>query len=274
MLFDLRGKRKRVVQVIYVLLAVVMAASLIVIGLPGGIGFGGGGSVVSQDAADLSVERAERLEQTVAEQPNNVNAQGELVRARVAAGNGLVEVDEDSGQQTVGDKAAEQYDIAAQEWQKYLKKTGNKPDQGVSQLVAGMLFQLSQGSTVAQFEANINDAAEAQAFVVESAEKAAASGEGPEPTGQLVTLATYQYYAQDYAAADATRKQALASANSKEERNQINTQLDSVENDARRIGKSIDQAKKQAKQSGGSALQDPLGQLGSGSQIDSGQPQP
>ena len=50
--------------------------------------------------------------------------------------------------------------------------------------------QPEQGSTVAQFEANINDAAEAQAFVVKSAEKAAANGEGPEPTGQLVTLAT------------------------------------------------------------------------------------
>lgn len=274
MLFDVRGKRKRVIQVIYVLLALVMVASLIVIGLPGGIGFGGGGNVVSQDAAELSVERAQRLEEKVAQQPNNANAQSELIRARIAAGNGLVEVDQDTGQQTVGDKATEQYSLAADAWQNYLKTTGNQPDQGVAQLVSGMLFSLSQGSTVAQFEANISDAAKAQAFVVSEAEKAAAKGEGPEPTGQLVTLATYQYYAQDFQAAKASRKRALAMANSEQERNQINTQLDSVERDAKRIGKTIDQAKKQAKQSGGSGLQDPLGQLGSGSQLDSGQAQP
>lgn len=274
MLFDVRGKRKRVIQVIYVLLALVMVASLVVIGLPGGIGFGGGGNVVSQDAADLSVERAERLEETVAQKPNNANAQAELVRARIAAGNSLVEVDQDTGEQTVGDKATEQYGFAAEAWQDYLKTTNNQPDQGVAQLVSGMLFSLSQGSTVAQFEANINDAAEAQEFVVASAEKAAASGDGPEPTGQLVTLATYQYYAQDYKAAEASRKRALAMANSKTEREQIETQLDSVERDARRIGKSIDQAKKQAKQSGGDSLKDPLGQLGSGSELDTGQAQP
>jgi hypothetical protein len=275
MLFDVRGKRKRVIQVIYVLLALVMVASLVVIGLPGGIGFGGGGgNVVSQDAAELSVERAERLEQKVAEQPNNANAQAELVRARIAAGNGLVEVDQDSGRQTVGDEATEQYNLATDAWNKYLKTTKNQPDQGVAQLVSGMLFSLSQGSSVAQFEANIRDAAEAQAFVVESAEKAAAAGEGPEPTGQLVTLATYQYYAQDYGAAEASRKRALAMANSESEREQINTQLDSIENDARRVGKTIKQARKQAQQGGGESLQDPLGQLGSGGQVDSGQPQP
>jgi len=275
MLFDVRGKRKRVIQVIYVLLALVMVASLIVIGLPGGIGFGGGGgNVVSQDAAELSVERAERLDEKVASQPNNAKAQEELVRARIAAGNGLVEVDQDTGEQTVGEKATEQYSLAAEAWQGYLKTTDNQPDQGVAQLVSGMLFSLSQGSTVAQFEANIKDAAKAQTFVVSEAEKAAARGEGPEPTGQLVTLATYQYYAQDFKAAESSRKRALASANSEQERNQINTQLDSIENDAKRIGKTIDKAKKQAKQSGGSALQDPLGQLGSGSALDSGQAQP
>ena len=88
MLFDVRGKRKRVIQVIYVLLAIVMALSLIVIGLPGGINpFTGSSNLVSADSAKVSIERAEKLEDQLAANPQKTNAQGELINViRTPAG--------------------------------------------------------------------------------------------------------------------------------------------------------------------------------------------
>jgi hypothetical protein len=262
MLFDLRGKRKRVIQVIYVLLAVIMAASLLVIGLPGGVNpFGGGSSVVSQDGADLAIDRAERLEERVAAEPNNRNAQAELIRARVSAGNSLVEID-DQGLTQVGDEAKVQYDLAAQAWEDYLRQTNNNPDPTVAVLVAGTLFSLAQGSAVAQFEANIKDAAKAQQFVADAAAEDFRKEEGPPPTGALVTLATYQFYAQQTAAAEENARKALASTRDDAERQQITTQINAIRRESERIGRLIDQAKRQARQDGGESLQNPLGGLG------------
>lgn len=265
MLFDLRGRRKRVIQVIYVMLAIVMAASLLVIGLPGGINlFGsGGGNVVSQDLADLSIDRAEKLEQRLATSPNNVNAQEELIRARITAGNNLIEVDDQGQQQAVTPEAAQQYDLAAQAWEDYLKTNSGNPDQGVAQLVANTLFSLAQGSTIAQFETNVQGAAEAQALVAREAEKAYDKGDGPPPTAALVTLATYQFYSQDFAAANQSRQRALAGIESEGQRKQVTQQLDAVEKDAKRISKVLAKAKKEAKKEGGKSLEDPFGGLGS-----------
>ncbi|MGK2933291.1 MAG: hypothetical protein ACSLFD_11110 [Solirubrobacterales bacterium] len=268
MLFDLRGKRKRVIQVIYVLLAIIMAASLVVIGLPGGVNpFSNGSGVVSQDTADLSIERAENLQQKIAAEPNNTNAQEELIRARIAAGNSLIEIDEDTGAQNITDGASTQYDLAAQSWENYLKATNNKPDQAVAQVIATTLFTLSQNSTVAQFQTNIADAAKAQGFVADEVEEAAKNGNGPSAGPTLATLATYQFYAQDTKEAEATAKRALAATTDKAEKQQIKQQLDSVEKDAARIGKILARAKKQAKKDGGQSLQEPAGSLGTQSPL-------
>lgn len=265
MLFDLRGKRKRVIQVIYVLLAVIMAASLVVIGLPGGANpFSSGTGAVSQDLAESSVNRAEKIQTRLVTEPNNTNAREELIRARIAAGNNLIEIDEETGAQNITTEASTQYDLAAQAWEKYLKTTRNQPGQSVAQIIANTLFTLSQDSTVAQFQSNIADAAKAQGFVARSAE---ADKNGPSAAGPLATLATYQYYAQDATAAEASRKRALAATPDKAEQQQITTQLDSVEKDAKRIGKVLAQAKKQAKKDGGKSLEQPAGSLGTSSSL-------
>ena len=268
MLFDLRGKRKRVIQVIYVLLAIIMAASLIVIGLPGGVNpFSSGSGVVSQDTADLSIERAENLQAKIAAEPNNTNAQEELIRARIAAGNSLIEIDEETGAQTITEGASTQYDLAAQSWEEYLKSTDNKPDQSVAQVMATTLFTLSQNSTVAQFQTNIADAAEAQGYVARAVEAAAKNGNGPSAGPTLATLATYQFYAQQTEEAGATTRRALAATDDKVEKQQIKAQLESIEKDAARIGKILAQAKKQAKKEGGKSLEEPAGSLGTQSPL-------
>ncbi|MBK8293999.1 MAG: hypothetical protein IPK93_04170 [Solirubrobacterales bacterium] len=274
MLFDLRGKRKRVIQVIYVMLAIIMGASLVVIGLPGGVNpFSSGNGAVSQDLADSSIARAEKIQKKLVAEPNNTNAQEELIRARIAAGNNLISIDQDTGAQTVTEAASTQYDLAAQAWEYYLKATKNQPEQSVAQVIANTLFTLSQDSTVAQFETNIRDAAKAQAFVAGDVQAAAKKG-GPNAAPTLATLATYQFYAQQTAEAQATTKRALAATPDKAEQKQIKTQLASVEKDAARIGKILAKAKKQAKKDGGKSLEQPAGSLGSSSALTTPQTTP
>ena len=260
MLFDLRGRRKRVVQVIYVLLAIIMGASLRLLG--GGTGLNCADTVSpNADLVKAAIERAQNLEKRVAAEPNNKNAQAELIRARVSAGRSLTEIAPD-GTAVVGDAAKTQYDFAAQAWEDYLKLTKNQPDPTVAQLMAGTLFSLAQGSTVAQFQTNITEAARAQQLVADAATQQYKAGDGPAPTGALVTLATYQYYAQDFKAADRTTQKAIASTKDDAEKKQIKTQLAAAEKEGKRIAGIIKRAKKQAANSGKDALDNPLGNLG------------
>jgi hypothetical protein len=270
MLFDLRGRRKRVIQVIYVFLALIMVASLVVIGLPGGISpFNSGTSVVGEDAAELSINRAENLEQRLKAEPNNENLQKEIVRARIAAGGSLFERDDETGQIAITEEAAEQYELAAAGWERYLKQFGDDPDPQLAQVVTGTLYQLAEGSTVAQFENNIAAAARAQEIVVEAAEEQAKKGEGAPPVAQLASLAELQYLAQNTKAAEAAADRALALADDSE-RKQLKTQLNSFKQNGKRVGKQLNAAKKQAKQDGGKSLQDPAGSLGSQDSLGTG----
>lgn len=268
MLFDLRGRRKRVIQVIYVILAIIMAASLVVIGLPGGVNPFGNSNSANQDVAQANVERAENLQRKLQAQPNNENAAVELIRARFSAGQSLYETNPDTGQTSITDDATEQFQLAADAWTSYLKMTDNQPDPEVAQLMSQVLFTLSQGSTVAQFQANIEDAAQAQKFVAEDAIKQQKNG-GASASSQLTTLAIYQLYAQDYSAAEKSLQQALAATDDPEEKKQINQNYKASEKDAKRIGKLVDKAIKQARKQGGDSLNNPLGSLGSDTSIGS-----
>ena len=269
MLFDLRGRRKRVIQVIYVLLAILMGASLLLLGGSSTLGLQnlfGGGSSVNKSASDANLARADELQTRFNQQPNNANVAKELIRARFSAGNSLYAVDPDTQTTSITDDATTQLEMAAETWTKYLKITDNNPDPAVAQLMAQVLFTLSQGSTVAQFQNNIKDAAQAQEFVAESAVKEQKNGSASAAT-QLTTLAIYQLYSQDYEAAQKTLDRALAATDDKNEKKQIQQTYDASEKDAKRVGKLIYQAVKQARKDGGKSLENPLGSLGSDTSI-------
>ncbi|MCB0869426.1 MAG: hypothetical protein KDB52_01205 [Solirubrobacterales bacterium] len=267
MLFDLRGRRKRVIQVIYVILAIIMAASLVVIGLPGGVNpFGNSANSGSSDIAKANIERAEDLQAKLQTQPNNEKAAVELIRARFSAGQSLYDTDPNTGQTSITDEATTQLELAAETWARYLKMTGNKPDPEVAQLMSQVMFTLSQGSTVAQFQANIKAAAKAQQFVADDAVEQQKKG-GASAASQLTTLAIYQLYAQDFEAAEKTRDQALAATQDKDEKEQINQTFKATEKDAKQVGKQIDAAIKQARKDGGKSLENPLGSLGSDTSV-------
>src|SRR3954453_22989083 len=84
MLFDLKGKRRRTVQVTYLTLAILMGAGLVLFGIGssvnGGLGdlFSGGGG---QNQADKSIQKKiDAAEKTLQRSPNNVPALAQVVR--------------------------------------------------------------------------------------------------------------------------------------------------------------------------------------------------
>ncbi|MGB0121096.1 MAG: hypothetical protein WBP55_09120 [Solirubrobacterales bacterium] len=263
MLFDLRGRRKRVIQVIYVLLALIMVASLVVIGLPGNISpFSSGAGGVDTNAAEVSINRSENLEARIAAEPNNLAAKEELIRARTSAGKALSEIDPATGQVIVTSAAGVQYDLAADAWDDYLKAAKGNPDPSVALLMAQTFNGLSIGGTVARFESNSKEAVKAQEIVVENAKQEFKKGEGQSPATQMLQLAYFQYLAQDPKAAAATGKEALTFITDETEIKQFKAQLKTSAQQGASIARQLKAARQQAKQDGGQSLQEPAGSLG------------
>src|SRR5688572_12884483 len=100
MLFDIRGRRKRVIQVVYAALALLMALSLFTVvgpvSLDGLLGTGGG----STDTSGVFDDQIERLEKRLRQNPDDQAALVQLTQARFNAGNASIERDPTTGQIT------------------------------------------------------------------------------------------------------------------------------------------------------------------------------
>lgn len=210
MLFDLRGRgRRRVVQGIYLSLAILMGGGLVLFGV-GGATSGGLLDAFKNDSggADVSEvfkERVTKAEAGVKAAPENPKAWAELTRVRfqqAIAGNGF---DQNKGVFTDEGKAQLRQTEAA--WNKYLTLT-DKPDD----TVASIMVQ-------AFGEAGLNDpskAVGAQEIIVESRE----------PTGPLyVQLAALAYQAGQTRKAQLASKKALE-LTPKDDQEQVKAQLE------------------------------------------------
>src|SRR5215217_3415112 len=119
MLFDVRGRRKHVVRVVYAILALLMAGSLFLTVGPFSIGeLGGGGT---RSAADVLDEQSERIEERLAKDPDNPAMLLSLARARIGAANAGVEKDPATGQTIISKEAQTDYEAGIQAWNRYLK---------------------------------------------------------------------------------------------------------------------------------------------------------
>ena len=192
MLFDVRGRRKHVIRFVYAILALLMAGSLFLTVGPFNIGelVGTGGTT---SAADVLDEQAERIEKRLAKDPTDEALLLSLTRTRIAAGNAQAETDPATGARTLTPEAEDDFDAALQAWHRYLKQAGGDPNAGAAQLVAGTYFSRAEGATgsLADIEENLKGAASSQQIVAEARPS----------LGSLSTLAIYQYYANDFAAA-------------------------------------------------------------------------
>lgn len=259
MLFDLRGRRKNVVKVVYATLAVLMGLSLFLV--IGGFNIAElfNSNEGSGEAAKVYEEQAERIEAELKKDPADPELLRRLTRAQINAGNAQVTV-EANGQRQVPADAAQEYQKAYQSWTEYLKAT-KEPDVGLALLVAPMLLQLAELATnYPQADSRVQSAAEAQQIVADRRPSINA----------WTTLAYYSYFV-DPKTAEKARAEAKKLANNKAEREAIDKQLDEFKQNSDRYRSEkvrFEKAReKEANQGGGEALpptENPLGGFGGG----------
>jgi tetratricopeptide (TPR) repeat protein len=253
MLFDIRGRRKNVVKVVYGILAVMMGASLFLVVGPVNIGELLNTADEVDRSAEVFDEQIERTEQRLRQDPNNEDILVSLTRARINAGRAKSELDPTTQETTVTVQARADYEKAAEAWARYLKVAQAEPNPALASLVAGSAFLLAQNSkTYAEAIEYIGDAADAQRFAAQARPS----------VGAWTTLAAYAYLAGDKATGAMAGQKAQALAKSKSEKKSIDKQLVAFEKQAKEIQQAKKQAEKAEKGKGKETLENPLGGLG------------
>lgn len=146
MLFDLRGKRKRTVQVTYVFMAI-----LFVLGL---VGFGVGGNVhgglidaLSSDArghggTNSQEDVVERFEERVDARPSDARAWSQLARAEYAVAASSGNFDREQGR--FSDRGREVLARAIAAWERHLALGPTRPDTGVAAMMVNAYVALTR----------------------------------------------------------------------------------------------------------------------------------
>lgn len=237
MLFDTRGRRKNVIRVVYAVLALLMGGSLFLTVGPFNIAelFGDGGT---SDATEVFHEQSERIEGRLAKDPNDEALLLSLTRARIQAGSAQAEIDPQTGLPgPPPPEASEDFELALEAWNRYLKRAGDDPNPSAAQLVAGTYFRLAESAT------SLNDTVANVAIATKAQQLAA---EASPNVGTLTTLAIYQYFNGEFAAGDKTLKKAAAGA-PKPEAKAIESQLAKYRKNAEQFDKRKKQLSKVAK---------------------------
>jgi hypothetical protein len=250
MLFDIRGRRRHVIRVVYATLALLMGASLFLVVGPFSIADIFNTASTSSPAKVLD-EQAERIEGRLRTEPDNPDLLLALTRARVGAGNAGVETNSETGLPYLTPEGREDLLLASEAWNRYLKAT-DEPNPSGALVMAGAYFSLAESSgTLEEVEEKVENAAEAQRIAAEARPS----------VGTLTNLAIYEYFANDFAAGDEAARQAEAKA-PKSERGTVKQQLTQY----RQRGKAFEAQKKEfakaEKKQGEEALKNPLGGLG------------
>jgi tetratricopeptide (TPR) repeat protein len=256
MLFDLSGKRRRVVQVVYATLAILMGGSLVLFGIgsdaPGGIldavGLGDGSSGSSNPQYDEEIEDAEaRLEAN----PEDTSALLNLVRYHfLQATESGIETDQETGVTSVSEDARQELEETVAAWERYLDTKPRRANATAATSAAQAYVYLQDA----------DGAAAAQEIVAESQNTAAA----------YYQLALYRYADAQIKAGDEAGQQAIEAAD-EADRDRIEQIVDQLGKRAREQKEQLEKAAKQAEEAagetGGAAsqqLQDPFGALGGG----------
>jgi tetratricopeptide (TPR) repeat protein len=244
-LFDLRsGKRRRLVQVVYSLLAVSFLIGFVIFGVGNsGIGslsdlFGGGSGGSASSAFDAQIAHAQAV---LKKDPKNQQALANLANYEFQAGRSGVTQSSPTAAPTISGDAQTDFSTAVDAWTRYLK-VAKKPDPGIANEMAQAYVYLNDA----------NGASRAQRVLAEAQPS----------TSTLGNLATYLYFAGNFKAGDKAAKQALAKT-PKSQVKQVKTQLAQIASQARKAAKAQKAAAK-ASGSSGSGVQNPFGGVAPG----------
>lgn len=252
MLFDLKGKRKRFIQVTYVALAFLFAIGLVGFGIGGGTsggffdalkggGGGGGGSSIYED-------QAKRAREQVQIAPRNERGWLNLAQAELNVARTNGDFDQSTGQ--FSKDAADELTRSTQAWERYLKLKPKKPNATVAQMMVqaySALLQLNPESVLD----TLRKAGRAQEIAVEGK---------PNPNGYFI-LARINYFLGRVAKGDAAGRKALEGT-PRDQRNTIRAQLKDDKEQGLKAKRASEKQKKQAEKTARAQIkrgQDPFG---------------
>jgi hypothetical protein len=245
MLFDLQGKRRRMVQVVYVLLAGSFLIGFVIFGVgsggAGGIGdlFGSGGS--NSAATSQYDDKIDAANQKLQQDPHDQQALLLLAMNEFFKGKAeLGAPDPTTGIPSLTDSAHTDLGAAIDAWERYLR-LAKKPDAGTAQSLVTAYILLNDAPGAVRTQEIIAKAKPSQS--------------------SYGALAQFLYIELKIPAGDAAAKKAVALA-PPSVRKQTKQQLDQIATQARKL------KKKQAKApqgSGSTALQNPFGGVGGSS---------
>jgi hypothetical protein len=250
MLFDIRGRRRHVIRVVYAILALLMGASLFLVVGPFNVGSLIGNTNTTSPGTVVQ-EQVERLEAKLRREPDSEAVLASLTRTHLAAANAFSERDSATGATVLLPEGHRELEAATVTWKRYLEQT-DSVNPNVASLMARGYFGLAETSA---------GLAETSAFVKKAAETQDLAAKGQPTVNSLTTLAIYQYYAGDFAAGDAAAKKAEATA-PKSQRKEVEKQMAEF----RQRGKQFEQQKKEfaktEREQGKEALKNPFGGFG------------
>lgn len=245
MLFDIRGRRKNAVKVVYAILAVLMALSLFLVvgGLNLGELFNSNGSSNGAQEFEATAVRIERELKKEPEEPKKLLA---LTRARVNAANSYYEIGPEE-ERTPTAESVEQLNLASDSWSKYLQAT-DEPAPGAAQLMAPNFIVLAQNSkTFPEAQVNLEAAAAAQRIIKEQRPN----------LNSLTTLAFYEAVLGHKKEARKLIKEAKPYAHTKFERENVDNEVKRYEETGERF--QAERKKAEKEESKESAKGNPLG---------------
>ncbi len=235
MLFDIRGRRKRFIQVIYVSLALLMGGGLIFFGIGSGlnggglfdaIGIGGSGST-SDPQFDNQIERAQ---ETLESDPEDEKALLSLAEAHFLRAQTGIEVDE-QGRQTVTEEAESDYAASIEAWETYLDTKPKEPDDATAALVLKAYgYTISLDDLPAELKTEVQGAYETANVIAEA-----------QPSfGTYLTLTQTALLAGEEEAAKEAEKKTLAEAPDEASKTAAKSQIASSEQQAEFVQKYIE----------------------------------
>jgi hypothetical protein len=254
MVFDIRGRRRHVVKVVYAILAILMAASLFLV--TGAININSiFGTNSSGESATKSFEQqAEHIEAKLAKTPGEEDLMANLTRARINAANSMVTNAEVESQDGI-ENYKHQLALASEGWSNYVD-AASEPSAGLAIQVAPALFSLAElsSSGPAALE-NVKAATEAEQVVADKRND----------LNSWSTLSFYAAFAQNYKLANEAKEEAIKLANTKFERESFENKYDEVEKNAKEFGKRLKIEKASQAQGGNGgkeSLENPIQGLG------------
>lgn len=239
MVFDIRGRRKHAVKVVYAILAVLMGLSLFLVVGSVNLAELFSGSSGGSNAGKEFEATASRIEKELKKEPEDSTKLLALTRTRINAANSYYEVGPEE-ERTPSAESLQQLQLASDSWGKYLKAT-SKPTAGAAQLMAPSFIVLAQHSaTVPEAQTNLEAAAQAQRIIMEQRPS----------LNSLTTLAFYEAALGRNKEARKLGKEAAPYAHTKFERENIDNEIKRYEEVGRNLQTARKKAEKEASEGG------------------------